>query len=83
MDVQPSIEIYHALKMFEAEAKEAKVQIGDLIVEQGYHDNAISWVLFDPTRVVQVGDFPVQRSINAYWLSLDFHQYGPITNQRD
>ncbi|TID19431.1 hypothetical protein E2P81_ATG06601 [Venturia nashicola] len=54
VDVQPSIEIYHALKMFEAEAREAKVQIGDLIVEQGYHDNAVSWVLFDPTRVIQI-----------------------------
>ena len=53
-DVQPSIEIYHALKMFEAEAKEAKVQIDDLEVEQGYHDAAVSWVLFDPTRVIQV-----------------------------
>ncbi|KAE9975328.1 hypothetical protein EG328_003228 [Venturia inaequalis] len=54
VDVQPSIEVYHALKMFEAEAKEAKVQMGDLIVEQGYHDNAVSWVLFDPTRVIQI-----------------------------
>lgn len=29
VDVRPSIEIYHALKMFEAEAKEAKVRIED------------------------------------------------------
>lgn len=57
VDVQPSIEIYQALKMFEAEAREAKVHLGDLRVEQGYHDNAVSWVLFDPTRVVQVRVF--------------------------
>lgn len=73
VDVQPSIEIYHALKMFEAEAKEAKVQIGELIVEQGYHDNAISWVLFDPTRVVQVRDLSLQWSFNADELRLDFY----------
>lgn len=59
--------------MFEAEAKEAKVQIGELIVEQGYHDNAISWVLFDPTRVVQVRDLSLQWSFNADELRLDFY----------
>lgn len=78
MDVQPSIEIYHALKMFEAEAKEAKVQMGDLIVEQGYHDNAVSWVLFDPTRVVQVEDLSLRKSFIANQSSLDFYQYAAV-----
>jgi signal transduction histidine kinase len=54
VDVQPEIEIYYALKMFEGEAKEAKVQIEELSVEQGYRDLAIDWVLYDPTRVAQV-----------------------------
>lgn len=69
--------------MFEAEAREAKVQIGNLILGQGYHDNAISWVLFDPTRVVQVRDLSIWTSFNANRLRLDFYQYGTLISNRD
>jgi signal transduction histidine kinase len=65
VDVQPSTEIYHALKMFEAEAREAKVHIEDLQIEQGYHENAIDWVLLDPTRVVQVCGLSYSQQCNV------------------
>jgi PAS domain-containing protein len=54
VDVQPKVDLYHALKMFEGEAKEANVQIEELVVDQSYRDLEIDWVLYDPTRVAQV-----------------------------
>ncbi|KAF2430369.1 hypothetical protein EJ08DRAFT_612368, partial [Tothia fuscella] len=54
IDIQPVKEIQHVLKMFEAEASEAKVEMQDLVVDDTYRALDIGWVLLDPTRVAQI-----------------------------
>lgn len=53
VDAQPESIAKHAVKMFEAEAKAAKVKLG-FVVDQSYRDMDVNWVSLDPTRLLQV-----------------------------
>ncbi|KAF2707813.1 hypothetical protein K504DRAFT_410476 [Pleomassaria siparia CBS 279.74] len=53
IDAQPEQVANHAVKMFEAEAKAAGVDM-KFEVEQSYRDLSINWVSLDPTRLLQV-----------------------------
>jgi signal transduction histidine kinase len=55
VDAQPEDIVRHAVKMFEAEAKAASLELS-FVVDQSYRDLQIDWVSLDPTRVLQVGD---------------------------
>ncbi|KAJ4373075.1 hypothetical protein N0V83_003366 [Neocucurbitaria cava] len=53
VDAQPEAVAKHAVKMFEAEAKAADVDIS-YVVDQSYRDMQVDWVSLDPTRLLQV-----------------------------
>ncbi|KAF2475283.1 uncharacterized protein BDR25DRAFT_279297 [Lindgomyces ingoldianus] len=53
IDAQPEVVVHHAVKMFEAEAKAAGVDMR-FEAEQSYRDLQINWVSLDPTRLLQV-----------------------------
>jgi signal transduction histidine kinase/CheY-like chemotaxis protein/PAS domain-containing protein len=53
VDAQPESVAYHAVKMFEPEAKAAGVDL-TFHVEQAYRDMAIDWASLDPTRLLQI-----------------------------
>jgi PAS domain-containing protein len=53
IEAQPESVAKHAVKMFEAEAKAAGVDMA-LVIERSYRDLAINWVSLDPTRLLQV-----------------------------
>jgi CheY-like chemotaxis protein len=50
---QPENVARHAVKMFDAEAKAAGIDI-TLVVDQSYRDMDVKWASLDPTRVLQV-----------------------------
>jgi signal transduction histidine kinase len=52
---QPSVVVSHGVKMFDAEAKAAGVNMS-FEIEQSYRDLDVDWVSLDPTRVLQVHD---------------------------
>jgi signal transduction histidine kinase len=53
VDAQPESIVKHAVKMFDAEAKAAKVAL-HFHVAQTYRDMDVDWVSLDPTRLLQV-----------------------------
>ncbi|KAF1848827.1 putative histidine kinase HHK11p [Cucurbitaria berberidis CBS 394.84] len=53
VDAQPEAVAKHAIKMFEAEAKAAKVELS-FLVDQSFRNMQIDWVSLDPTRLLQV-----------------------------
>jgi signal transduction histidine kinase len=53
IDAQPENLGKHAVKMFEAEAKAARVQLS-FNIDQSYRDMELNWVSLDPTRLLQV-----------------------------
>ncbi|KAF2027286.1 putative histidine kinase HHK11p [Setomelanomma holmii] len=53
VDAQPESVANHAVKMFEAEARAASVDL-KFIVDQSYRDLDVDWVSLDPTRILQV-----------------------------
>jgi hypothetical protein len=53
VDAQPESIVKHAVKMFDAEAKAAKVAL-HFPVAQTYRDMDVDWVSLDPTRLLQV-----------------------------
>ena len=55
VDAQPENIVKHTIKMFEAEAKAAAVDLS-FSVDQSYRDIGVDWVSLDPTRLLQVGD---------------------------
>ncbi|KNG51750.1 ethylene receptor [Stemphylium lycopersici] len=50
---QPENIARHAVKMFDAEARAAGIDI-TLVVDQSYRDMEVKWASLDPTRVLQV-----------------------------
>jgi signal transduction histidine kinase/CheY-like chemotaxis protein len=50
---QPENVARHAVRMFDAEAKAAGIDIS-LVVDQSYRDMEIDWTSLDPTRVLQI-----------------------------
>jgi PAS domain-containing protein len=56
IDAQPESLGKHVVKMFEAEAKAAQVQLS-FNVDQSYRDMELNWVSLDPTRLLQVGAY--------------------------
>jgi signal transduction histidine kinase len=50
---QPESVAKHAVKMFEAEARAAEINLS-LTVDQSYRDMKIDWASLDPTRVLQI-----------------------------
>jgi signal transduction histidine kinase len=53
VDAQPVALLQHAIKMFDAEAKAAQVELS-FSIDRSYHDLELDWVSLDPTRVLQV-----------------------------
>lgn len=53
VDAQPESIVNHAVKMFDAEAKAARVVL-EIVVDQSYRDMGVNWVSLDPTRLLQV-----------------------------
>ncbi|KAH7412209.1 putative histidine kinase HHK11p [Phaeosphaeria sp. MPI-PUGE-AT-0046c] len=53
VDAQPEGLVEHAVKMFEAEAKAARVDIS-FSIDQTYRDLQLDWVSLDPTRLLQI-----------------------------
>jgi len=53
VDAQPESVLRHAVKMFDAEAKAAKVTLS-YHVDQSLRKMNVDWVSLDPTRVLQV-----------------------------
>lgn len=53
IDAQPETVTRHAVKMFEAEAKAAEVDLV-LDIDESYKRLNIDWVSLDPTRLLQV-----------------------------
>ncbi|KAF2654672.1 putative histidine kinase HHK11p, partial [Lophiostoma macrostomum CBS 122681] len=53
VDTQADSVAFHAVKMFEAEAKAAGVHL-EFKVEPSYRDLEVDWVSLDPTRLLQV-----------------------------
>ncbi|CAO2650051.1 Nn.00g013430.m01.CDS01 [Neocucurbitaria sp. VM-36] len=53
VDAQPEAIAKHAVKMFEAEAKAAGVELS-CVVDQSFYDMQIDWVSLDPTRLLQI-----------------------------
>ncbi|KAL1610220.1 hypothetical protein SLS60_001885 [Paraconiothyrium brasiliense] len=53
IDAQPKTVAWHAVKMFESEAKVAKVDL-TFEVHESYRALDINWVCLDPTRLLQV-----------------------------
>lgn len=59
VDAQPESVAKHAVKMFDAEARAAKVDLS-VVVDQSYRDMEVDWVSLDPTRILQVSNtFPI------------------------
>lgn len=52
-DAQPELIGRHAVKMFEAEAKAAEVDLS-FAVEPSFHESGLDWASLDPTRLLQV-----------------------------
>jgi signal transduction histidine kinase len=50
---QPESVAKHAVKMFDAEARAADIELS-LIVDQSYRDLNVDWASLDPTRVLQI-----------------------------
>jgi signal transduction histidine kinase len=53
VDAQPESIMRHAIKMFDAEAKAARVELSH-VVDASYRDMKIDWVSLDSTRLLQV-----------------------------
>lgn len=53
VDAQPESLAKHSVKMFEAEAKAAGVNL-TFVVSQSYRDLDVDWVSLDPTRLLQI-----------------------------
>ncbi|KAH7093593.1 putative histidine kinase HHK11p [Paraphoma chrysanthemicola] len=53
IDAQPEDVARHAVKMFDAEAKAAKVDLS-FVVDKSYREMDVNWVSLDPTRILQV-----------------------------
>jgi CheY-like chemotaxis protein len=53
VDAQPESLVKHAVKMFEAEAKAASVELSSTI-DQSYRDMELIYVSLDPTRLLQI-----------------------------
>jgi PAS domain-containing protein len=53
IDSQPESLGRHAVKMFEAEAKAARVQLS-FSIDESYRNMELNWVSLDPTRLLQV-----------------------------
>jgi signal transduction histidine kinase len=53
VDAQPESLLKHAVKMFEAEAKAARVDLS-FSIDQSYREMELDWVSLDPTRLLQV-----------------------------
>ncbi|KAH8712095.1 hypothetical protein GQ44DRAFT_689557 [Phaeosphaeriaceae sp. PMI808] len=53
IDAQPEKIAEHAVKMFKAEAKAARVELS-FVVDQKYRDMGVEWVSLDPTRLLQI-----------------------------
>lgn len=53
VDVQPAVIARHAVKMFEGEAKAAKVGL-KFSLESSCHQIGVDWVSLDPTRLLQI-----------------------------
>jgi PAS domain-containing protein len=53
VDAQPESLLKHAVKMFEAEAKAARVDLS-FSIDQSYRNMELDWVSLDPTRLLQV-----------------------------
>lgn len=53
VDAQPVGLVEHAVKMFEAEAKAARVDLS-FSIDQSYRDLELDWVSLDPTRLLQI-----------------------------
>jgi PAS domain-containing protein len=72
IDAQPESLGKHAVKMFEAEAKAARVQLS-FDVDQSYRDMELNWVSLDPTRLLQVGTylFVYNESSGNHWRHVD------------
>jgi PAS domain-containing protein len=57
VDTQPQSVAFHAVKMFEAEAKAAGVNMG-FKIKPTYRELDVDWVSLDPTRLLQVSPLP-------------------------
>ncbi|EAT86834.2 hypothetical protein SNOG_05770 [Parastagonospora nodorum SN15] len=53
VDSRPESLLKHAVKMFDAEAKAARVELS-YTVDQSYREMDLNWVSLDPTRLLQV-----------------------------
>lgn len=53
VDAQPEGLVEHAVKMFEAEANAARVDLS-FSIDQSYRDLGLDWVSLDPTRLLQI-----------------------------
>jgi signal transduction histidine kinase len=53
VDAQPESLLKHAVKMFHAEAKAARVELS-YSIDRSYRDMDLNWVSLDPTRLLQV-----------------------------
>ncbi|KAL5118757.1 hypothetical protein ACEQ8H_003260 [Pleosporales sp. CAS-2024a] len=53
VDAQPESLLKHVIKMFEAEAKAAHVELS-YSIHQSYRDMDLKWVSLDPTRLLQI-----------------------------
>ncbi len=64
IDSEPEKLVSHAVKMFEAEARAAKVDLS-FVVDKSYREMAVTYVRIDPTRTLQVSciAFDNRRSI--------------------
>ena len=53
VDSQPEYELRYALRVFEIEAREAKITV-EFLVDKSYKDLGVNWVKIDPTRMNQI-----------------------------
>ncbi|KAH5248824.1 hypothetical protein HBI70_215780 [Parastagonospora nodorum] len=53
VDSRPESLLKHAVKMFDAEAKAARVELS-YTVDQSYREMDLNWVSLDPTRLLQI-----------------------------
>jgi signal transduction histidine kinase len=63
VDSQPESIVKHAVKMFDAEAKAAGVELSH-VVDASYRDMEMDYCSLDSTRVLQVSNVPLSTCIN-------------------
>ncbi len=73
IDAEPEKLVSHAVKMFEAEAGAAKVDLS-FVIEKSYRDMAVTYVRIDPTRTLQVSCIAVDGRGSICINKADFDQ---------